>query len=98
MADARSLGYKLKGYGFFMDIDFTTFVKMYYSQAMVYIGKVENPNTKKFEKNLEQANILISILTLIQEKTQGNLKIEEVKLLGEALRQLKIGYAKEANN
>ena len=81
-----------------MDIDFTTFVKMYYSQAMVYIGKIENPNTNQFEINLDQANILISILTLIQEKTTGNLEPDEEKLLGEALRQLKIGYADKVND
>ncbi len=72
-----------------MNIDFTTFTKMYYSQAMVYLGKVENPNTNQIEKNLEQAGILISILELIQEKTSGNLSTEEDMLLSEALRQLK---------
>ena len=80
-----------------MDIDFTTFTKMYYSQAMVYVGKIENPNTNQFEKNLEQADILISILTLIQEKTEGNLTAEEENLLGEALKQLKVAYAEQTN-
>jgi hypothetical protein len=66
---------------------------MYYSQAMVYLGKIENPNTNKFEQNLEQSEILISILTTIQAKTTGNLTGEEELLIGEALRQMKLGFA-----
>ena len=80
-----------------MKIDFTTFVKMYYSQSMVYLGKIENPATKKIEKDLEQVNTLISILALVQEKTEGNLNIEEAKLLDEALRQMQLGYAQATN-
>jgi len=79
-----------------MNIDFTIFTKMYYSQAMVYLGKIENPNTNQIEKNLEQAGILISILELIQEKTKGNLTPEEDILLVEALRQLKEAQIQES--
>ena len=60
---------------------------------MVYLGKIENPNTNKFEKNLEQAEILISVLTTIQHKTTGNLSAEEELLIGEALKQMKLGFA-----
>ncbi|MFC2130417.1 DUF1844 domain-containing protein [Bacteroidota bacterium] len=80
-----------------MKIDFTTFVKMYYSQAMVYLGKIENPATKKIEKDLEQVNTLISILALVQEKSEGNLNVTEAKLLDEALRQMQLGYAQATN-
>lgn len=67
-------------------------------QAMIALGKIENPITKKVEKNLEQARFLIDTLGVLEEKTQGNLSPEENVALGEYLFNLRMAYIEEKKN
>jgi len=64
-------------------------------QAMIALGKLENPLTKKAEKNIEQARYLIDTLGILKEKTKGNLTAEEEKLLDESLYNLRLLYVNE---
>ena len=77
---------------------FTVFVSSLGMQAMIAIGKLENPITKKKEKNFEQARFLIDTLGVIQEKTKGNLNADEDKALGEYLFNLRMMYIEEKKN
>jgi hypothetical protein len=63
-------------------------------QAMIAMGGLENPITKKKEKNYGQARFLIDTLGIIQEKTKGNLTDEEAKVLEEYLFNLRMMYIK----
>jgi hypothetical protein len=56
---------------------------------------VENPLTKKKEKNLAMAKLTIDILGILKDKTKGNLECEEEKLLEELIYDLKMNYVKE---
>jgi len=58
---------------------------------------LENPITKKIEKNLEQARFLIDTLAILKEKTKGNLTKEEEALLDDALFNLRLMYVEEKN-
>lgn len=58
-------------------------------QAMIALGKLENPFTQKLEKNLSQARHLIDTIIIIQEKTSNNLNDEEDKLVKESVENLK---------
>ena len=71
---------------------FSLFLSSVGMQAMIAIGKLENPLTKKIDVNLEQARFLIDTLGIIQEKTKGNLTPEEEKALAEYLFNLRIMY------
>jgi hypothetical protein len=71
---------------------FTIFVSSLSMQAMIAMGKLENPMTGKHEINLEQARFLIDTLAIIDEKTKGNLTHEEDALLNEALFNLRMMY------
>ena len=71
---------------------FTIFLSSISMQAMIALGKLENPVTKKLEKNMEQARFLIDTLSILKEKTKGNLTSEEEKLLEESLFNLRLMY------
>ena len=77
---------------------FIVFVSSLGMQAMIAMGKLENPMTKKTEKNYGQARFLIDTLGVIQEKTKGNLDREEDKALGEYLFNLRMMYVEERGN
>lgn len=77
---------------------FTVFVSSLGMQAMIAMGKLENPVTKKQEKNYDQARFLIDTLELIQKKTRGNLDPEEDKTLEEYLFNLRMIYVEAKNN
>ena len=46
-----------------MEMDFMALIRMYHTQALVYIGKVENPVTGQYETNPNQARLLIKGFT-----------------------------------
>jgi len=71
---------------------FTVFLNSLILQAMIYLGKLENPVTGKPEVNLEQARFMIDTLGILKEKTKGNLAEGEGKLLEEALFSLRMLY------
>jgi hypothetical protein len=74
---------------------FNIFLSSMSMQAMIALGKLENPLTKKLEKNLEQARFLIDTLGIIKEKTKNNLTAEEQALLDESLFNLRMMYVEE---
>ena len=53
---------------------FTQLLYIFYSTAMVALGKLKNPATDKVERNLEQASQSIDMLELIKAKTINNLR------------------------
>lgn len=71
---------------------FSIFLSSLGMQAMIAMGKLENPLTKKMETNLEQARFLIDTIGVIKEKTQGNLVPEEESLLNDSLYNLRMIY------
>ncbi len=64
--------------------------------AMISLGKVKNPVSDRFEKNLEYAKLSIDTLDMLIQKTKGNLSEYEEKLLTETVNQLKIFYVEES--
>jgi Domain of unknown function (DUF1844) len=74
---------------------FTIFVSSLAMQAMIALGKLENPMTGKAEKNVDQGRFLIDTIGILKEKTKGNLTPEEEKLLEEALYNLRMLYLQD---
>jgi len=64
--------------------------------AMISLGKVKNPISDTFEKNLEYAKLSIDILDMLSQKTKDNLSEYEEKLLTETVSQLNIIYVEES--
>lgn len=76
-------------------ITFPTFIASLNASALVHLGVIEDPTTGKAEANLPMAKQTIDLLSLIQEKTAGNLTAEEETMLKSILYDLRILYVKQ---
>ena len=77
------------------EINFATFVVSLNASALLHLGAIEDPTTGKTEKNLPMAKQTIDILSMLEEKTAGNLSKDEENLLKSILYDLRIIYVKE---
>jgi len=76
-------------------INFPTFVASLNASALVHLGVIEDPVSGKAEKNLPMAKQTIDILSMLQQKTAGNLTSEEDSMLKSILYDLRILFVKE---
>lgn len=72
--------------------DFRTLVSTMVTQAMFAMGMIPDPQTGRRMASLDMARHHIDMLTVIEEKTKGNLDDEETKLLASALYELRMQY------
>lgn len=77
------------------EINFATFVVSLNASALLHLGAIEEPTTGKTDKNLPMAKQTIDILSMLEEKTAGNLSKDEENLLKSILYDLRIIYVKE---
>ena len=73
-------------------INFASFVLSLAHTTAVHFGDVPDPVTGKAEPNLPAAQQMIEILTLLEEKTRGNLTAQERQLLEQLLFELRMRY------
>lgn len=78
-------------------IDFPSYLLSYYTQGLVLLGEVPNPYTNKKEEDVEAARHTIDILTMLEQKTRGNLTKEEQQLLESVLYELRMKYMAKTN-
>jgi hypothetical protein len=75
------------------DLSFTTFVVSLASSAAIHFGDLPDPSTgEPVEVNLEGAAQMIDILALLEEKTRGNLTLEERQVLEQVLYELRLRF------
>ena len=79
----------------FPEINFPTFVVSLNASALLHLGAIEDPTTGQKTKNLPMAKQTIDILSMLEEKTAGNLNNEEKNLLKNILYDLRLMYVKE---
>ena len=79
----------------FPEINFPTFVASLNASALLNLGAIEDPSSGEKNKNLPMAKQTIDILSMLQEKTSGNLSKEEEDMLKNILYDLRIMYVKE---
>ncbi len=75
--------------------DFSQIIITLAQTAYVHLGVIEDPFSKKKDKNLEQAKFTIDMLDILKEKTMGNLTKEEENLLEDILYDLHMKYLYE---
>lgn len=75
-------------------INFNTFILSLNTAALVHLGEIPDPITKKKEPDLMLARQTIETLEMLKEKTKGNLTPEEENLLQAILFELKLKYVK----
>ena len=75
---------------------FDLFLQGLVMEALIALGEMPNPATRKQTLNLAQARYLIDLLGLLEEKTRGNLAVDEERLLKDAVYQLRMRYLSRA--
>lgn len=75
-------------------LDFSMFILSLSSSVLMNLGVVENPVTKTTEKEPAVAKQTIDLITLLKEKTRGNLTETEDKLIEDVLYELRLWYCK----
>ena len=78
-------------------IDFPSYLLSYYTQGLVLLGEVPNPYTHKKEEDVDAARHTIDILSMLEQKTKGNLTKEEQQLLESVLYELRIKFMAKTN-
>jgi hypothetical protein len=73
-------------------VDFSTFVMSLTSSAFYHLGDMPDPSTGKKEVNLPAVQQTIDMLIMLREKTKGNLKEDEKKLLEQLVYELQVKY------
>ncbi len=77
------------------EADFATFIYSLNTQALLFMGKIPNPISKKYEKDLGTAKYLIDTIDMLSKKTKGNLDENEAKLIENILYDLRMAYISE---
>jgi hypothetical protein len=75
---------------------FVLLVSSLATQAMISLGEVENPFTKKRETHLPEARFHIDMLEMLEQKTKGNLAPEEAQMLQSLLFDLRMRFVARA--
>ena len=73
-------------------VDFPTFIMSLSSSAFYHLGDMPDPTTGKKELNLPAVQQTIDMLNMLKEKTKGNLKEDESKLLEQLIYELQVKY------
>jgi hypothetical protein len=76
------------------EVTFSNFVFSLTTQALIQLGEIQDPESKKSLKNLPFAKQTIDLIGILKDKTRGNLTKEEEALIDSALYDLKMRYVK----
>jgi hypothetical protein len=80
-------------------LSFTAFVISLASSAAIHFGDLPDPASgQPGEPNLEGAAQMIEILTLLEQKTKGNLTAEERQVLESVLYELRLRFVEASRS
>jgi len=71
---------------------FDLFISGLAVESLVAMGDMPHPVTRKPAVDLAHARYMIDLLGIFEEKTRGNLTVDEEKMLKDALYQLRMRY------
>jgi hypothetical protein len=77
---------------------FTNFIEPLIAQAYMSLGMLRNPYQPQAKIDAPAARQMIEILTLLQEKTAGNLTDDEEDFLATHLGELKLAYVQRTKS
>jgi len=79
------------------ELGFIQYISILANSVMQQLGKIMNPVTGKMDKNLEAAKATIDLISMLKEKTRGNLTTNEEEVISNALANLQLNYADEVS-
>lgn len=77
-------------------VSFLAYISGLVMAAAVYLGDQADPVTGMRSINLTSAGHAIDVLSMLQERTKGNLGTEERQFLDQALNELRLKYIEAA--
>jgi hypothetical protein len=96
-AESESTKAAATGPGGMPPANFETLISTMATQALFAMGAIPDPRTGQRMAHLDLARHHIDMLTVIEEKTKGNLSEEETKMLAGTLYELRSRYIQLAN-
>lgn len=78
------------------EINFASFILSLHTSVLFHFGDFKDPATDKTARNLPAAKQTIDLISILQEKTKGNLEEYEKNLIDEVLFELRMRYVKES--
>ena len=73
-------------------VTFSAFVLSIASSALVQLGEVPDPESGETRRNLDVAKHNIDILSMLRDKSAGNLDADEMRLIDSVLYELRLKY------
>ena len=73
-------------------VEFTTFILGLGTQAMMFMGVIPDPVSNEVKRSLPMARQMIDVLTMLREKTKGNLEAEEITTIDNLLYNLRMTF------
>jgi hypothetical protein len=73
---------------------FANLVESLASQALMFMGAVRDPMTGQAHQDLNQAQAMIDMLQMLEEKTKGNLFAEEAEMLKQVLDEVRMHFVR----
>lgn len=73
-------------------VNFSSFVLSLATSALIHLGEESNPATGQKSIQLPMARQVIDLISILEEKTKGNLTPQEASLLSELLYTLRMKY------
>ena len=77
-----------------LKMDFSGFILSLNASALIHLGEIPDPHSKKREVNIPAAKHTITILEILAEKTEGNLTEEEKQFLDDMIYNIRMKYVK----
>jgi hypothetical protein len=77
---------------------FRALLAPFYVEALIHLGVEPHPETGQRSVDLDAARVPIDLLTLLEEKTRGNLTDAEAAELREALYQVRMIYVERSSD
>ncbi len=79
-------------------IDFATFILSLSHSALMHLGEAPHPETGTVERNLPLARQTIDLISMLEEKTRGNLVGDEERLIGQILFDLRMRFVEQSKS
>ncbi|WP_342375045.1 DUF1844 domain-containing protein [Myxococcus stipitatus] len=73
-------------------ISFSTFIVGLGTAVLIYLGDAPNPETGQTSKDLPLARQNLELLSMLREKTRGNLSVDEEKLFDGLLADMRLRF------
>lgn len=77
-------------------IDFTSFLLGLASSALIHLGITPHPESGSMTVDLTAARETLDVLSMLREKTKGNLTDEEERFFGSLLADLRLKFVEAA--